>query len=305
MKTKFFKLFFIFLVSFQNYLFSQNINIKIQEKFLPEIQNLSYKDVQFIQVQDAISVNKSNFSNGREIYLEFFKYAPKKNENLFTISAFFNIPYDTIATLNSLENIDQNLQGQILIIPTAEGLFITKNQKNPIETIIFADNQNFVEKSNKICYIYNNRIFYFISGKRFTPSTRLFFLDSGMKMPLEKMKVTSEFGLRKNPFSNELVFHNGTDLACKEGTKVFSCKSGTVDFIKFNDEIFGNYIILRHNNNITSVYAHLSKILVKQGESIRSGQEIALSGKTGRVTGPHLHFEVKVDGKAVDPIKLK
>ncbi|MDD5776603.1 MAG: M23 family metallopeptidase, partial [Treponema sp.] len=67
-----------------------------------------------------------------------------------------------------------------------------------------------------------------------------------------------------------------------------------------------NYIIIRHTNQMTSVYAHLSKIFIKQGENVSLGQKIALSGKTGRVTGPHLHFEIRLDGKASNPLeKLK
>ena len=125
-------------------------------------------------------------------------------------------------------------------------------------------------------------------------------------MPLEKIRITSEFGLRQDPFTGKNSIHNGVDFACKEGTSVFSCKRGTVEYIKFNDETFGNYIIIRHTNQMTSVYAHLSKIFIKQGENVSLGQKIALSGKTGRVTGPHLHFEIRLDGKASNPLeKLK
>ena len=147
---------------------------------------------------------------------------------------------------------------------------------------------------------------YFLPGVRFSPSSRAFFLDDKIRMPLEKIRITSEFGLRQDPFTGKNSIHNGVDFACKEGTSVFSCKRGTVEYIKFNDETFGNYIILRHTNQMTSVYAHLSKIFIKQGENVSLGQKIALSGKTGRVTGPHLHFEIRLDGKASNPLeKLK
>ena len=67
------------------------------------------------------------------------------------------------------------------------------------------------------------------------------------------------------------------------------------------DSVFGNYVVISHESGLSSVYAHLSRIDVKKGEIVRVGEQIGLSGKTGAVTGPHLHFEVRLNGVAADP----
>ncbi len=300
MKNKIFLLILIFFST--NNFFSQGQNkIKINEKYLPQIQNLNFRDAIFKQFSLSVKENDKKSANKEKIFTEFFIYIPQKNENLLTVSAALNIPYDTIASLNGLANVDENIFQKKLIIPTAKGLFISKKNKNLTEIMIFEENKNTLETENYLCYTLDDRELFFLPGKRFSPSSRFFFLNSGIKMPLEKIKITSNFGLRKNPFSNELKKHNGLDLECSEGSKVFACKAGTVDFVKFNDEIFGNYLVLKHNNNILSVYAHLSNIFVKKDEKVYSGQNIALSGSSGKVTGPHLHFEIKENGKAIDP----
>lgn len=85
---------------------------------------------------------------------------------------------------------------------------------------------------------------------------------------------------------------------------MYACKGGTVSLAVRNDAIFGNYIIISHSGGLTSVYAHLSKISVRQGQTVRSGQTIGEVGQTGAATGPHLHFEIRRNGKATDPEEL-
>lgn len=279
---------------------------EIKKSLLPKIEKLSSKDPVFRQFSEAVKENDKNLAQSKELYMEFFRYSPKKNETLIQIASSTNIPYDTISTLNNLLSNSDLLYGKEIILPSCKGVFVNKNPENSVETILFAENKNLLENSKIVCYIINNKELYFLPGVRFSPSSRAFFLDDKIRMPLEKIRITSEFGLRQDPFTGKNSIHNGVDFACKEGTSVFSCKKGTVEYIKFNDETFGNYIIIRHTNQMTSVYAHLSKIFIKQGENVSLGQKIALSGKTGRVTGPHLHFEIRLDGKASNPLeKLK
>lgn len=109
--------------------------------------------------------------------------------------------------------------------------------------------------------------------------------------------ITSNYGKRKDPFSNLVKHHNGLDLACPQNTPIFSVKNGIVFDIGY-DDIYGNYIKIKHND-VYSFYAHLSKTTVKIGQSVERGQKIALSGNSGKSTGPHLHFEIqKFDTKS-------
>lgn len=121
-------------------------------------------------------------------------------------------------------------------------------------------------------------------------------------------KVTSKYGYRRDPFTKETSFHKGTDIAVSEGTRVMAAYSGIVKEIGSSDTGYGNYVILEHEGNLETLYAHCQKILVPKGAVINAGEVIALSGNTGRSTGPHLHFEIRIGGVRYDPasvLKLK
>lgn len=113
--------------------------------------------------------------------------------------------------------------------------------------------------------------------------------------------LSSDFGWREHPIDGEEKFHCGVDLAVDTGTPVLAFAAGTVDYIGESD-IYGQYLQLRHANGVTSFYAHCSKLCIQQGQSVAAGEKVAESGDTGRVTGPHLHFEIKRNGVRLQPI---
>lgn len=119
--------------------------------------------------------------------------------------------------------------------------------------------------------------------------------------PIVYTKITSDFGSRTDPFSGQYSFHKGIDMAAQEGSNVHSAADGTVVACDY-DEIGGWYIVINHTDCLQTYYGHLSKILVKAGDGIRAGQVIALSGNSGKTTGPHLHFEVVDHGQNMDPM---
>ena len=112
--------------------------------------------------------------------------------------------------------------------------------------------------------------------------------------------LTSGFGAREHPVSGGDDFHNGVDIAVNKGTEVLAFADGVVDFIG-TSPAYGNYIQLRHANGVTSFYAHCSELLLSTGTAVKAGDVIALSGDTGNVTGPHLHFELEINDTRVDP----
>lgn len=114
-------------------------------------------------------------------------------------------------------------------------------------------------------------------------------------------QLTSAFGWREHPVDGGEKFHNGVDLAVNTGTDVLAFAAGTVDYIG-ESPIYGNYLQLKHAGGLTSFYAHCSELCVQQGQNVTAGQKIAESGATGNVTGPHLHFEMKLNGVRIDPI---
>ena len=125
------------------------------------------------------------------------------------------------------------------------------------------------------------------------------------RYPIDKQfrRITSPFNpYRKHPVTGRISPHNGTDFATPVGSPVYSTGDGRV--VALRDHPYaGKYLVIEHNSVYKTRYLHLSRFLVKKGQQVKRGQEIALSGATGRLTGPHLHFEVLVRGRAVDAMK--
>lgn len=128
----------------------------------------------------------------------------------------------------------------------------------------------------------------------------LFKTDEEITVPVHG-EITSEYGNRTNPVSGEYLMHSGVDIAADTGEEIRAAYSGIVSEVGSNG-VGGNYISLVHRDGSETLYCHCSKIIAEEGDVIRAGETIALVGSTGRSTGPHLHFEVTVNGKTVDPL---
>ena len=127
--------------------------------------------------------------------------------------------------------------------------------------------------------------------------------QSFFRYPLMKQaRVSSHFNPRRlHPISGQVTPHNGVDFAVSRGTPVLSVGNGEVVIAKYSGSA-GNYIAIRHGRQYMTTYMHLDKILVKPGQQVKQGEKIALSGNTGRSTGPHLHFELHINNKPVNPL---
>lgn len=119
--------------------------------------------------------------------------------------------------------------------------------------------------------------------------------------PTDSSRITSEFGLRSDPFTRRLAQHSGIDLGGNSGDPVYAAGGGTVIESAYNRSR-GHYIIIEHDSGYKSVYMHLRKRLAAVGQKVEQGEQIGLLGTSGRSTGPHLHFEIWKDGQAVDPL---
>ena len=131
--------------------------------------------------------------------------------------------------------------------------------------------------------------------------------DGVIAIPSDKpirasVEFTSGFGVRSDPFRAGAAMHPGIDLAGAYGTPIYATADGTVVRAGWNSGGYGNLVELDHGRGITTRYGHMSAILVKAGEHVTRGQQIGRIGSTGRSTGNHLHYEVRIDGRAVNPI---
>tara|TARA_B100001564_G_scaffold275947_1_gene237676 strand:- start:576 stop:1928 length:1353 start_codon:yes stop_codon:yes gene_type:complete len=178
----------------------------------------------------------------------------------------------------------------------------------------FIDDNNVVRDTGKIIYAHmnvNNREinlynfkdkneigYYDISGKSIVKSL--------MKTPINGARLSSSFGMRKHPILGFNKMHRGTDFAAPTGTPIMASGSGTVTRARWCGG-GGNCVKIRHNSTYETIYAHMSKFArgVKEGKKVKQGQVIGYVGSTGLSTGPHLHYEVVVNGKKVNSQKLK
>lgn len=122
-------------------------------------------------------------------------------------------------------------------------------------------------------------------------------------MPTEGARITSTFGVRSDPYRRRKAMHQGVDMAAPSGTPIYATAEGVVTF-SGRQSGYGNVVKIRHAFGFETLYAHLSKSRVQVGQRVRRGMLIADMGSTGRSTGSHLHYEVRIDGQAVNPSKF-
>lgn len=128
-------------------------------------------------------------------------------------------------------------------------------------------------------------------------------LPNSLPLPAAKYYISSNFGLRKDPMNNRRAFHKGVDLAGWHKTEIFAPADARVLRAGKNGG-YGNFIELEHKNGLVTRFGHLNKIKVKKGQTIAKNEVIGLMGSTGRSTSTHLHYEVLLDGKHVNPLKI-
>jgi lipoprotein NlpD len=136
------------------------------------------------------------------------------------------------------------------------------------------------------------------SSKKSASMRRLSQVTSKWRWPLADVRVTSDFGVRGGNH------HEGVDLKASSGTPVFASGPGVVLYAGNRISGYGNMVIIGHDQDLSTVYAHNSRLYVKKGQRIKADTRIALSGNSGKSSGPHLHFEVRSGVVALDPLKV-
>lgn len=188
--------------------------------------------------------------------------------------------YTVAVPIEDLTTVYQNIE-------TALGTTVTPEQQSNADSIY-----------SLIRYGYTG------SGSGFAGSDVPFIGADGFCSPVgENWRniITSEFGYRKDPFTGKTKGHSGMDLAVPTGTSIRAALPGTVTVSTYNQGGYGYYVMIDHGGGLATLYGHCSKLLAQVGQSVQAGDVIALSGSTGRSTGPHLHFEVRINGERTNP----
>jgi lipoprotein NlpD len=191
----------------------------------------------------------------------------RPGENLFRIGKAYDVSHEELARVNGIKHADQIRVGQRIFIPGA-------TRRLPVEMITPAEPA--VAK---------------------TPEPAPLLSEEDVFLRPVNGRINSGFGPRGSSF------HDGVDIGAPEGTPIHAIEKGEVIY---SDQLrgYGNIVIVRHAGNVASVYAHNQVNLVREGQTVERGEVVARVGSTGRVTGPHLHFEIRKNNAAQDPLRF-
>ena len=236
-------------------------------------------------------------------------YTIKKKENYWSAAKKHGVNIDTIVGANPEMNSLNAYDGKEVIVPARRGVIheVRENgEKVEVLAEIYRTDKKIITGENKIPW-YGLRK----GDLLFIPGAKPVFLSEGLQAMYDQRKLfrspisgtyTSLFGIRIHPVTSEKKFHGAVDIRAKIGTWVGAAADGKVIDTGYNNMI-GNYVKIAHANGYTSLYGHLSKIYTHVGAKVKAGKLIAKTGNTGRTTGPHLHFGIYKNGKAVNPMK--
>lgn len=234
-------------------------------------------------------------------------YTVQPGDTLYNIATRKKVNIDTVLSANrNVKKLGLLRIGQKLRIPNQKGVFhkVEKGQTiSKISSLYKVDAEKILEVnsiSRPKSLTSGTEIF--IPGAKLLPSTQQYLLgsDIGFIQPISGGWFSSGYGYRRDPFTNEIRFHTGVDIAAYSGASIRASKSGKVTFSGWQKG-YGNIIVIKHSDGYWTKYAHNLKNLVSQGDYVRQGQVIGLVGSTGRSIGSHLHFEICKNGHAVNP----
>jgi murein DD-endopeptidase MepM/ murein hydrolase activator NlpD len=243
--------------------------------------------------------------------LEFSAYQAVQGDTFQSLARKFGLTEETLRSLNQANDTSQPRVGATLLIPSRDGIFHMVRQGQGLADIARAYGLSLKEvlKANRLrgdSDLKPGQILFLPGGRYLSREDVHWIALSSLAVQKGFLKPTTGrfadgFGYRIHPITHKLAFHEGLDLAPGWGARVVATQDGRVIFtgVKFG---YGNLIILDHGGGLTSYYAHLSKILVKTGQKVKRGELIGKVGRTGRVTGPHLHFEIRLNGKPQNPL---
>ncbi|MGP1595070.1 MAG: LysM peptidoglycan-binding domain-containing M23 family metallopeptidase [Treponema sp.] len=294
-------LLFFFFAGCSLYLYSGVIQ-------LPLIPELSADNHIFQQYCDDVLYARKALAGGKsftKLPINFYRYTVKKDDTVIKIAARCSIPYDAIITLNGIESIETPLAGRMILLPTLPALYLPEKASSDIEKLTEALCKKIPEESFSLNVPQPNtggkKLYRCFPNALLDGTVRNFFFRYRYRFPLDNAVVTSPFGVRKSPFTGKPSYHAGIDLAAPSGSPIYACTSGEIIKIAYSN-IYGNYIILRHDDGRESLYGHLSAVKSRLYQKVKSGTIIGNVGSTGMSTGPHLHFEIHEQGKAKNPV---
>ena len=224
--------------------------------------------------------------------------------SLYVDSLKVNLPQeiliDMVRLFSSSIDFQRDIRRENLFIVYYEFLLNYKGEKIMPGNIIFANAK--LEKNSIEMFRYESSK----GGHKYFNSKGESIRKTLMKTPIDGARLSSRFGKRRHPVLGFTKMHKGVDFAAKTGTPIYAAGDGVIERANIYGG-YGKYIRIRHNSEYKTAYAHLHKFSknIKKGKTVKQGQVIGYVGSTGRSTGPHLHYEILLNNKQINPQKLK
>jgi len=232
-------------------------------------------------------------------------YVVRPGDALSSIAARHGVSLDALISMNGISDARRIRAGTRLRIPNLSGIVHVVARGESVGSVAarYGVGATAILDANDLgSSVIRPGQSLFIPGARMSATELKKALGELVAWPV-RGSLSSPFGYRPNPFTGIRQFHNAIDIVAPEGTPVKAAMDGRVADTGYN-AIYGNYVILTHPDSYQTLYAHLSKVSVKRGTTVRQGAALGSVGTTGYSTGPHLHFSVFKRGSAVDPLKL-
>jgi len=271
-----------------------------------ELKNLNIRtNNQLRELRSHVRKSLYTIKSGRDAAelpdLTFYRYRVKKSDSFWSILSSTSMDMDTLLSVNDLASPQDIKKGSVIYIPNMRGVIAKERAVLSVRKTIrtCGIDPKYVYRANKTDSL--KKKYLFIPCGRVSSLQRSLFLGTAFLHPTGLGRRSSGFGTRIDPFNKHgFEFHSGIDIACPVNTRVRAARKGSVVFCGHRGG-YGKLIVIRHEHGYKTYYGHLNRSLVKKGQAVGSGDIIALSGNTGRTTGPHLHFEIRRAGKAVNP----
>lgn len=281
--------------------FPANIELVVSEEQATQDLLLSYLDPKSGNTEEEIS---SVPLPALPVSLQTRTYTVRQGDSLASVAKRFGLRQDTIISANRIKNSAGFKVGMQLTLPNMNGVTHTIRSGDTLPAIskkYGVDITRLADVNNLQESILKTGTTLFIPGAKLDASALQGFYAVKMIWPT-RGRISSPFGYRANPFTGARTFHQGIDIVVNTGTPIRTMMDGRVSDTGYNG-VFGNYVIISHQENYQTLYGHLSSISAKEGQTVSQGAVIGKSGNSGYSTGPHLHFGLFKGGTALNPQK--
>ena len=293
--------FSIILFSFTLFIFTGSFEKK------EEIQNVEVVEETIEEKENVEEGTHERIKNEAFPSLYYRAYQVQEGEMVGGIAARFDVSQDAIISLNKIKNTRTLQIGQLLKIPSIDGILYTVKDRDTISGIAKTykiDEADILSVNKLKDDMLQKGYVLFLPNAKLDWMTIQEINGDMFVCPIHgKYRISSRYGWRSDPFTRNRSFHNGIDMATHRGTPVFAALAGVVVSTGYSP-VYGNHVIIRHHSGYKTLYGHLNSIFTSANRYVNTATQIGTVGSTGRSTGPHLHFTVYKNGATINPFTV-